>query len=121
MALTPVSNESSRRGDKFITIDKYRRICLSTSLRKELALKGNEWLYVSFDNENKRIGVVKSELAKLPNVKPFKFDARGYTSANSILENNVISEADLPLRFVDIGKIHEGGVAWRAFELEKKE
>lgn len=118
--LVPISNEGTRFGEKFITLDAHQRLCLSSALRKELNIDGvPAWIVLAYDIENHRIGIVKQELAKVPNVKAFKVDQRGYTSAKYVIDKAKIDVATLPLRYVDAGFVDLNGQRWRTFELQK--
>lgn len=115
-----INYDGSRRGGKFVTIDKFKRLCLSSALRKELSVNGTTfYAYISYDKENHRIGLVKQELARAINdVKPAKFDKRGYTSAKPILIDAGLSESRLPIRFVYDGDYHDGeyNTKWLTFK-----
>lgn len=109
-------------GAKFLTIDKQLRLSFSSALRKELRLEtGLDWVVLAVDPENKRIGVVRQDLAKVPNVDAFKVDRRGYTSARRIVEKMALAGAEFPIRFVDGGNLDEAGQRWRVFEIEPED
>lgn len=114
-------NDGDRQGGVFITIDKQRRLCLSSRLRKELSVDklSSFYAYTAFDHENKRIAIVKQELAKkITNKAPAKFDKRGYTSASPILKQSGISDRELPIRFEYDGDYHDGeyNCKWLTFK-----
>lgn len=108
------------RGGISLTIDKFRRIRLSSSALKELALTTFTPVIVSVDVENKRIGVVKQELAKIPNASVVRPDKRGYlgvATGKMAVDKLALTDDDLPARFNYVGKVDAGSVFWHAFEL----
>jgi hypothetical protein len=116
--LIPIS-AGDRAGAKFLTIDNQLRLCFSSALRKELRLDtGLDWVVLAVDPENKRIGVVRQDLAKAKNVNAFKVDKRGYTSGRMIIDKMALKGAEFPLRFIDGGFEDSDGVRYRVFELK---
>ncbi|WP_018755178.1 hypothetical protein [Paenibacillus terrigena] len=115
MSLVPFSNKTNRNGSLTITVDKMGRLCLSSSLRRELDTDGKPIsLYVSYDKVNKRIGIAKPTVVRLTDVIPYKFDGpRGYTMARNFLKANQIQH-DTAYRYEYDGK--ENG--WLTFRLE---
>jgi len=115
MSLIPFSNKTNRNGSLTITVDKMGRLCLSSSLRRELGAFGSPIkLYVSYDKVNKRIGIAKTEVVRLTDTIPYKFDgSRGYTMARNFLKANQIPH-DTAYRYEYDGK--EDG--WLTFRLE---
>jgi hypothetical protein len=110
----------ARHGGVSLTIDKFRRIRISSAARKELALTTFTPIIVSIDAENKRIGVVKSELAKIPNASVLRHDKRGYlgiATGKQVIDKLALTDADLPAKFEYVGKVDEGSVFWHTFEL----
>jgi hypothetical protein len=86
----------------------------------ELKLSPYQYVVISVDVENKRIGIAKMELAKVPNASAVKIDKRGYLGTKAgkeVVKKLALSAAGLPIKFADIGQIDEGTVFWRAFEL----
>lgn len=119
MPLIPIS-AGERSGQSFLAIDKQKRLSFSRKLMRELRLEGGlTTVVLAIDVENKRVGVVRQDLAKVPNVNAFKVDKRGYTSGRVVLDKLAIDDTQLPLRFYDIGYIDEQGQRWRAFELRE--
>jgi hypothetical protein len=109
-----------RHGGVSITIDKIRRIRLSSAALKELALTNFTPVVVSVDIENKRIGVVKTDLAKVPNATAVRPDKRGYlgiATGKRVIEKLALTYTDLPAKFEYVGKVDEGSVFWHSFEL----
>lgn len=116
--LEPVS--ASHYGGKFITIDRQHRLMISAELRREFSSVGTDLrLHVAYDPENKRIGIAKPEMVRksATNSKPHKFDARGYTSAKSVMKKAGWTEITESLRFEDDGTEHVGNDKWRVFSL----
>jgi hypothetical protein len=114
----------ARHGGISLTIDKLKRIRLSSSALKELALTNFTPVIVSVDTENKRVGVVKSELAKIPNASVVRPDKRGYlgiAAGKMVVDKLALTNADLPAKFEYVGKIDEGATFWHGFELIKNE
>lgn len=112
----------SRAGDASISVDKYYRIRINSSAMTEMKLAPHQYVVISVDVDNKRVGIAKQELAKVPNASALKIDKRGYigVSAGKLVARKLgATEADLPLKFDDIGNVDEAGVYWRAFELVK--
>jgi hypothetical protein len=110
----------SRHGGVSLTIDKFRRIRLSSAARKELALTNFTPIIVSIDAENKRVGVVKQELAKLPKASVLRHDKRGYlgiATGKQVVSKLALTDADLPAKFEYVGKVDEGSVFWHSFDL----
>jgi hypothetical protein len=108
------------RGGNSLTIDKFRRIRLSSSALKSLALTNFTPVIVSVDAENKRIGVVKSDLAKIPNASVVRPDKRGYlgiAAGKMVVDKLALTDDDLPAKFQYVGKVDEGSVFWHSFEL----
>lgn len=111
----------SPRGNTALTIDKFRRLRLSSSALRELAITQFTPVIVSVDVENKRIGIVKQELAKVPNASVVKPDKRGYlgvATGKMVVDKLAMTDDDLPARFNYVGKVDEGPVFWHAFETE---
>jgi hypothetical protein len=107
-------------GGSSLTIDVLHRLRVSRAAMRELKLSPYQYVIISVDVENKRIGIAKMELAKVPNASAVKVDKRGYLgikAGKEILAKLAMSAADLPIKFIDIGQIDEGTVYWRAFEL----
>lgn len=103
-----------------LTLDKFYRLRISREALRELKLTAYQYVVISVDVENKRIGLAKQELAKVPNASALKIDKRGYvgTAAGKLVARKLaIAESDLPCRFDDIGNFDEGGVYWRAFQV----
>jgi hypothetical protein len=110
----------SRHGGVSLTIDKFRRIRISSAARKELALTTFTPIIVSIDAENKRVGVVKQELAKLPKASALRHDKRGYlgiATGKQVIDKLALTDADLPAKFEYVGKVDEGSIYWHSFEL----
>jgi hypothetical protein len=118
MPFEPIQTAS--RGGTSLTIDKINRIRLSSSALKELALTTFTPVIVSVDVENKRIGVVKNELAKIPKATVVRPDKRGYlgiAAGKQVVSKLALTDADLPAKFEYVGKVDEGSVFWHSFEL----
>ncbi|PFP30239.1 hypothetical protein COJ96_05875 [Bacillus sp. AFS073361] len=110
----------ARQSGKSLTIDKQHRIRLSATMRQELALTTFTPVVISVDVENKRVGVVKQELAKIPNASVVRPDKRGYlgvAAGKLVVSKLALADADLPLKFEYVGKIDEGSVFWHSFQL----
>lgn len=109
----------ANRGGVSLTIDKLRRLRLSSAALKELGLTTFTPVVVSVDVENKRVGVAKQELAKVPNATVVRPDKRGYlgvATGKLVVDKLALSEADLPLRFEYEGKIDDGAIFWHSFK-----
>jgi hypothetical protein len=114
----------ARHGGISLTIDKLKRIRLSSSARKELALTNFTPVIVSVDVENKRLGVVKQDLAKIPNASVVRPDKRGYLGiavGKMTVDKLALTDADLPAKFEYVGKVDEGSVFWHSFELSRSD
>lgn len=123
MAFEPLKiNAAERRGKLSLTIDSQSRLTVSRPAQRELNIKPYQYVVISVDVENKRIGVAKQELAKVPNATAIKMDKRGYLGASagrSVCEKLGLPHEELPVKFHDIGWIDENGSRWRAFELSE--
>jgi hypothetical protein len=107
-------------GGSSLTIDVYHRLRVSRAAMTELKLAPYQYVVISVDVENKRLGLAKQELAKVPNASAVKIDKRGYLGTKAgkeVVRKLAISAGDLPVKFADIGQIDEGTVFWRAFQL----
>lgn len=107
-------------GGLSITLDVFHRLRISSAALRELKLSAYQYVVISVDVENKRIGIAKQELAKVPNASAVKVDKRGYlgtTAGKEVMAKLAIDVAALPIKFVDIGWLDEGGTRWRAFEV----
>jgi hypothetical protein len=107
-------------GGSSLTIDVYHRLRVSRAAMTELKLSAYQYVVISVDVENKRIGLAKQELAKVPNASAVKIDKRGYLGTKAgkeIIKKLALSSGDLPIKFTDIGNFDEGTVYWRAFQL----
>lgn len=105
-----------------LALDKFYRLRISSAALRELKLSAYQYVVISVDVENKRVGVAKQELAKVPNASALKIDKRGYLGVaigKQVASKLGLTDADLPCRFSDIGNVDESGVYWRAFELAK--
>ena len=113
MPLVPFSN--STRGDKFVTVDRLGRLCLSVGLRRELdCLTSPIDLYVAYDKVNQRIGLAKTHVVRLVGMRPYRFDRlRGYAYARNFLKANQIPHGE-PRRYNYIGREDPG---WLTFQL----
>jgi hypothetical protein len=107
-------------GGSSLTIDVLHRLRVSRAAMRELKLSAYQYVVISVDVENKRLGLAKQELAKVPNASAVKLDKRGYLGTKAgkeVLRKLALADDVLPIKFVDIGQIDEGTVYWRAFEL----
>jgi hypothetical protein len=107
-------------GGSSLTIDVQHRLRVSSAAMRELKLSAYQYVVVSVDVENKRIGLAKQELAKVPNASAVKVDKRGYLGTKAgkeIIAKLALDDSDLPAKFTDIGNFDEGAVYWRAFQL----
>jgi hypothetical protein len=107
-------------GGSSLTIDVLHRLRVSRAAMTELKLAPYQYVVISVDVENKRIGVAKMELAKVPGATAIKLDKRGYLGTKAgreVMRKLALADDVLPIKFADIGQIDEGTVYWRAFEL----
>jgi hypothetical protein len=120
MAFEPL--KLSSRGDVALTIDKFYRLRVSALALRELAITQFTPVVVSVDTENKRLGIVKQDLAKVPNATTVRPDKRGYlgvAAGKMVVDKLAMSPSDLPARFNHVGRVDEGAIFWNAFELAK--
>jgi hypothetical protein len=68
----------ARHGGASITLDNLYRLRVSAAAMRELKLAPYQYVVISVDVENKRIGIAKQELAKVANASAVKIDKRGY-------------------------------------------
>ena len=110
----------TKHGGSSLTIDVQHRLRISRSALRELKLSAYQYVVISVDVENKRIGLAKQELAKVPNASAVKVDKRGYVGTKAgkeIIAKLALADDMLPAKFADIGWEDQSGVRWRAFEL----
>ncbi|QVY62973.1 hypothetical protein [Cytobacillus gottheilii] len=104
-----------------VTLDKALRLSLGRGTIVALNISPSDYVVVSVDVENKRLGIAKQELAKVPGATAVKMDKRGYlgTAIGRLVASKLgMSESDLPIRFVSDGQVDEGTVHWHAFQAE---
>jgi hypothetical protein len=107
-------------GGSSLTLDVLQRLRISSAALRELKLSAYQYVVISVDVENKRIGLAKQELAKVPNASAVKVDKRGYLGVKTgkeVASKLALKSESLPAKFADIGWIDENGVRWRVFEL----
>jgi hypothetical protein len=107
-------------GGSSLTLDVLQRLRISSAALRELKLSAYQYVVISVDVENKRIGLAKQELAKVPNASAVKVDKRGYLGVKAgkeVASKLALKSEALPAKFADIGWIDENGVRWRVFEL----
>lgn len=112
----------TKHGGSSLTIDVQHRLRVSRGAMTELKLSAYQYVVISVDVENKRIGLARQELAKVPNASAVKIDKRGYlgTKAGKEIVSKLAMTADmLPAKFEYIGFIDENGVRWSGFEIVK--
>jgi hypothetical protein len=110
----------SHHGGSSLTIDNQHRLRVSSAAMRELKLSAYQYVVVSVDVENKRIGLAKQELAKVPNASAVKVDKRGYLGTKAgkeIIAKLALTKEMIPAKFADIGWEDQNGVRWRGFEL----
>jgi hypothetical protein len=87
-----------------ITLDSQRRFYLASETRELLKLQPYGALIIGYDSVNKRLVVAKPDIVRAVNVKPYKFDARWYSSARNFVGQAGIDIAELPQKYVYVGK-----------------
>jgi hypothetical protein len=110
-------------GGSSLTIDVWHRLRVSRAAMTELKLSAYQYVVISVDVENKRLGLAKQELAKVPNASAVKIDKRGYLGTKAgkeVLRKLAIASDVLPIKFADIGFVDENGVRWRGFEFTRE-
>lgn len=116
MALIPYDAKEGRPSiEMAITIDRQGRLYLNKALQRKLGCEGKGIkLYLAYDHVNKRIGIAKPGMVRLPHHRPVAFDkSRAYAMVRSFLHYFRIPY-DQPYRYVYDGK--EDG--WWTFRLE---
>ena len=106
MAIEWISSEIPRDLKAFITVDNYGRFCMSMGARRALKLpeKTGFQLFLAYDKDERRIIVGKPGHVSIKgDVRPFKFDPRGYSSARPYIRKQNLYGPDLPQRFYLIG------------------
>jgi hypothetical protein len=109
----------TKHGGSSLTIDVLHRLRISSAAMRELKLSPYQYVVISVDVENKRVGVAKQELAKVPNASAVKIDKRGYLGTKAgkeVVRKLALGGGVLPAKFTDIGFEDQNGVRWRAFE-----
>jgi hypothetical protein len=117
MAFEPLN--ITRNGGVALTIDKMYRLRISFTALKELAITTFTPVVISVDVENKRLGIVKQDLAKVPNATTVRPDKRGYLGVKAgkmVVDKLAMSPSDLPAKFEYEGKIDEGTTFWHSFK-----
>lgn len=112
----------SKSGASSISLDRQYRLRLSATAMRELKLSAYQYVVISVDVDNKRLGCAKQEIAKVPNATALKIDKRGYigTAAGKMVASKLaLAETDLPKRFDFIGFVDEAGTRWSGFEMAK--
>lgn len=120
MPFIPLSIES--HGGSSLTLDKFYRLRISSAALRDLKLTAYQFAVVSVDVENKRLGLAKQEIAKVPNASALKVDKRGYLGVaigKQVASKLGLTDADLPVRFEYVGFIDENGIRWSGFEMAK--
>jgi hypothetical protein len=88
----------------YVTVDKQQRLYLSADAAKLIDIRSwPEKLFVGYDKANKRMVIGKATIVKVPDVEPFKFDARRYAYAKPFVKDLALSASDLPLRYEYVG------------------
>lgn len=109
-------------GGSSLTIDVQQRLRVSRAAMRELKLSAYQYVVISVDVENKRVGIARQELAKVPNATAVKIDKRGYLGTKAgkeIIAKLALSSEALPAKFSDIGIVDEGPTRWRGFEIQQ--
>jgi hypothetical protein len=109
-------------GDSAVSLDKFYRLRVSSAAMRELKLSPYQYVVISVDVENKRLGIARQELAKVPNASAVKVDKRGYLGTRAgkeVASKLAITDDRLPTKFADIGWEDQAGVRWRGFELSR--
>lgn len=120
MPFEPIQIE--RTSPSAVSLDKFYRLRLSASALRELKLSAYQYVVISTDVANKRIGIAKQELAKVPNASAIKVDKRGYlgvAAGKQVVRKLGLTDGNLPIRFDFIGFVDEDGVRWSGFEVAK--
>jgi hypothetical protein len=107
-------------GGSSLTIDNQHRLRVSSAAMRELKLSAYQYVVISVDVENKRIGLARQEIAKVPNASAVKVDKRGYLGTKAgkeIIAKLALGDEMLPTKFSDIGWEDQNGVRWRGFEI----
>lgn len=87
-----------------ITVDKLKRLYLSSEARKLLGVTAPFKLLVGYDSVNKRLVLTKPEIVKALEVKPFKFDNRGYAHARGFVNELKMPDSVYPIKFEFVGR-----------------
>jgi hypothetical protein len=112
----------SRHGGNSVTLDVLNRLRISAEAMRTMKISAYQYVVVSVDVDSKRVGLVKQELAKVPNASAVKVDKRGYlgvAAGKEVAKKLALSSDALPAKFDYIGYVDEAGVRWSAFELVK--
>jgi hypothetical protein len=110
---------TNRSTEAYVTIDNQRRLYISKPTKELMNLpEGKFRLIAGYDYANNRIVIAKPEIVRVTDVKPFKFDKRGYSNAKHFVERANLG-GKIPVRFIYTGKDYsqypEGSFA---FQLE---
>lgn len=87
----------------YVTIDNQQRLYIAKPTKELMNIdEGKFRLIAGYDYANHRVVLAKPEVVRVPDVKPYKFDKRGYSNAKYFVERAGLT--GLPLRFVYKGK-----------------
>ena len=105
-----------------ITIDKLKRLYLSSEARKLIGVAAPFKLFVGYDYVNKRLVLSRPDIVKITEVKPFNFDSRGYAHARGFVNNLKLPSGAYPLKFEFVGRdLSEYPEGVFCFQLEQYE
>lgn len=120
--LTPLTEEDEyvRGRGVFITIDKYKRMNLSSKAVELFHKKDTKFrIYISYNIDRKIIAIVNAEVDRPVGCVQRSVDKRGYTSARGIVAKFNLPLDNAPFHFEYIGNIDDDGVRWYAFQMKE--
>lgn len=94
-----ISKSFERMSDFTITLDKQQRVCLNTSLRRELDHQSGQEYYLFYDETEGRIGLSKY-CGEEEEIEPYRFDERGYASASGFIRQTDFNTANGFIQFI---------------------
>lgn len=96
-----ITNQSTTA---YVTIDSQQRLYISKPTKELMNLpEGRFRLIAGYDFANNRIVLARPEVVRVTNIKPFRFDKRGYSNAKHFVKRARLHDA-LPVRFFYEGK-----------------
>ena len=122
--LVPLSradfNGQGRRTGVWLTLDRQRRLALSSEYRRKIGIKGIAGvpIYVAIDPAEMVIAIVKQDVTRtIANAASLRVNKDGYIYARALFDKLALKPEDGPHRFEYLGPIDHDGTRWDGFRL----